>query len=299
MAFGRATYAPASSFPARRRASNSDANRHSPRTSSRRPANASPPARRNAARPQLQCRSEYDFSARHLTYILLYCARRSTRETFMPQIDCFICHLALQPTTIGSNPDVYHTNCERCGSYQASEWVAAWLAERLPPEARPIFSEWTYEQNRLGEVPLITKDDIPLIHNRRKLSMMEKTRRFLVYLAEKTPNPGVAVGIRFLHIEALLQTCRQRPADAARRRATATLTSSGPSSRLSMPARNSDHWPSSGADTGTSTGRLMLAILGGRTGVQRDAKDANGRKSEGQDMGRPPALTPAQPYTAP
>ena len=36
--------------------------------------------------------------------------------------------------------------------------------------------------------------------------MMEKTRRFLVYLAGKTPNPGVAVGIRFLHIEALLQT---------------------------------------------------------------------------------------------
>jgi DNA invertase Pin-like site-specific DNA recombinase len=52
------------------------------------------------------------------------------------------------------------------------------------------------------------------------------------------------------------------------------------------------------ADTGTSTGRLMLAILGGLADVERDlirTRTAEGRsraKAQGQQMGRPPALSP-------
>ena len=54
------------------------------------------------------------------------------------------------------------------------------------------------------------------------------------------------------------------------------------------------------ADTGTSTGRLMLAVLGGLADVERDlirTRTAEGRsraKAQGQHMGRPPALTPQQ-----
>jgi DNA invertase Pin-like site-specific DNA recombinase len=54
------------------------------------------------------------------------------------------------------------------------------------------------------------------------------------------------------------------------------------------------------ADTGTSTGRLMIAVLGGLADVERDlirTRTAEGRsraKARGQQMGRPPALTPAQ-----
>jgi DNA invertase Pin-like site-specific DNA recombinase len=54
------------------------------------------------------------------------------------------------------------------------------------------------------------------------------------------------------------------------------------------------------ADTGTSTGRLMLAVLGGLADVERDlirTRTAEGRsraKAQGQQMGRPPALTPQQ-----
>ena len=54
------------------------------------------------------------------------------------------------------------------------------------------------------------------------------------------------------------------------------------------------------ADTGTSTGRLMLAVLGGLADVERDlirTRTAEGRsraKARGQPMGRPPSLTPAQ-----
>ena len=54
------------------------------------------------------------------------------------------------------------------------------------------------------------------------------------------------------------------------------------------------------ADTGTSTGRLMLAVLGGLADVERDlirTRTAEGRsraKARGKHMGRPPSLTPAQ-----
>jgi DNA invertase Pin-like site-specific DNA recombinase len=54
------------------------------------------------------------------------------------------------------------------------------------------------------------------------------------------------------------------------------------------------------ADTGTSTGRLMIAVLGGLADVERDlirARTAEGRtraKARGQHMGRPPKLTPQQ-----
>jgi DNA invertase Pin-like site-specific DNA recombinase len=55
------------------------------------------------------------------------------------------------------------------------------------------------------------------------------------------------------------------------------------------------------ADTGTSTGRLMLAVLGGLADVERDlirTRTAEGRSratAQGKAMGRPPSLiTPAQ-----
>src|SRR6516164_4576068 len=54
------------------------------------------------------------------------------------------------------------------------------------------------------------------------------------------------------------------------------------------------------ADIGTSTGRLMLAVLGGLADVERDlirTRTAEGRsraKAQGKRMGRAPSLTPAQ-----
>ena len=54
------------------------------------------------------------------------------------------------------------------------------------------------------------------------------------------------------------------------------------------------------ADTATSTGRLMIAVLGGLADVERDlirTRTAEGRsraKTRGQHMGRPSKLTPAQ-----
>lgn len=58
------------------------------------------------------------------------------------------------------------------------------------------------------------------------------------------------------------------------------------------------------ADTATSTGRLMLAVLGGLADVERDlirTRTAEGRsraKARGQHMGRPPKLTIGQQVEA-
>jgi DNA invertase Pin-like site-specific DNA recombinase len=54
------------------------------------------------------------------------------------------------------------------------------------------------------------------------------------------------------------------------------------------------------ADTATSTGQLMIAVLGGLADVERDlirTRTAEGRAravARGQHMGRPPKLTPQQ-----
>jgi DNA invertase Pin-like site-specific DNA recombinase len=54
------------------------------------------------------------------------------------------------------------------------------------------------------------------------------------------------------------------------------------------------------ADTGSRTGRLMLAVLGGLADVERDlirtrtAEGRNRAKLKGKHMGRPPSLTPEQ-----
>src|ERR1700732_43159 len=58
------------------------------------------------------------------------------------------------------------------------------------------------------------------------------------------------------------------------------------------------------ADTATSTGRVMIAVLGGLADVERDlirTRTAEGRsraKARGQHMGRPPRLTVAQKVEA-
>jgi DNA invertase Pin-like site-specific DNA recombinase len=58
------------------------------------------------------------------------------------------------------------------------------------------------------------------------------------------------------------------------------------------------------ADTGTSTGRLMIAVLGGLADVERDlirtrtAEGRNRAQKRGQHMGRPPKLTAAQQIEA-
>jgi DNA invertase Pin-like site-specific DNA recombinase len=73
----------------------------------------------------------------------------------------------------------------------------------------------------------------------------------------------------------------------------APLTCSAPSSASWTPRPNSVHSPSRRLTPGTSTGRLMIAVLGGLADVERDlirTRTAEGRsrdKAQGRHMGRP------------
>jgi hypothetical protein len=66
------------------------------------------------------------------------------------------------------------------------------------------------------------------------------------------------------------------------------------------PRCNSVHWRSRGPTLGSSTGRLMIGVLGGLADVERDlirARTAEGRsraQNRGQHMGRRSKLTAAQ-----
>jgi len=72
------------------------------------------------------------------------------------------------------------------------------------------------------------------------------------------------------------------------------------STRFWTRAGNSACWPCRGADTATSAGRLMIAVLWGLADVERDApgrRTAEGRsraKARGQHMSRPPKFTTQQ-----
>jgi hypothetical protein len=120
-----------------------------------------------------------------------------------PETECVICLLPGQPGA-GSVAGRYRMTCGRCGRYEMDP--AADVAIRgLQPAERPIFSHWVYEQNLLGEVPVIRTENIPVILNRRKFSYAETTRLLLSYLAEKTTSPGQEVDTSDLKLQAALQ----------------------------------------------------------------------------------------------
>jgi hypothetical protein len=75
-------------------------------------------------------------------------------------------------------------------------------------------------------------------------------------------------------------------------------TFSPSSSESCTPRRRSDPWAEPGADTGTSTGRLMLAALGGLADVERDLIRTRSRRQEPRPRPRkahgPTPFTPEQ-----
>jgi hypothetical protein len=121
--------------------------------------------------------------------------------------DCVICELPKQPTTHGSTRLQYVMMCGRCGTYEiAYEPPDVHRAvQQLDAKERPLFSHWVYEQNRLGIVPNITGDVIPIILSRQKFTFVETTRRLLTHLLENTPVPGQHINALGFKVQAALQ----------------------------------------------------------------------------------------------
>jgi len=125
----------------------------------------------------------------------------------MPEAaDCLVCELPQQRTTEGATHLRYRTICERCGAYEIAPMDGVFTTVlQLQLEQRPIFSHWVYEQNRLGMVPNITAEDIPIISGRRRFSYVERTRLLLSYILENTTSPAQTVDTASLKVQAALQ----------------------------------------------------------------------------------------------
>jgi hypothetical protein len=124
----------------------------------------------------------------------------------MPEDDCVVCNLPQQRTTEGATRLRYRTICERCGAYEIAPLDEVFRnVSQLQPEQRPIFSHWVYEQNRLGMVPNITAEDIPVILSRRRFSYVERTRLLLAYISENSASPAQTADTASLKVQATLQ----------------------------------------------------------------------------------------------
>jgi hypothetical protein len=124
--------------------------------------------------------------------------------TKSPPTHCLFCdlHFVTVPATKGTR---YHAKCRRCGSHAVSYAEHDAMARRLQHEHRPVFSQWIYEKNRLGEVPTVDLSDIGVIASRQRFSFVERARRLLLYVYENTVTPGDPVDILYLPLQAALQ----------------------------------------------------------------------------------------------
>lgn len=97
---------------------------------------------------------------------------------------CFICRRAVKRNDafMPQNGHVrYIVSCDRCGTYELSDWAMNDL-DRLEPIERIKVSYWV---RQCSEPPTITVDNLPGILAQRPLRFIEKADRLLVLLAQK------------------------------------------------------------------------------------------------------------------
>jgi hypothetical protein len=118
---------------------------------------------------------------------------------------CVICLLPNQHRGFGENNLQFRIICERCGIYEVRHPESSGFSLALNDGTRPIVAEWIYQQNRLGDAPLITFERIASISTKRRLTFSEKMRRLLIYLSQNGSTPLQGVDIQTLKIQAVLQ----------------------------------------------------------------------------------------------
>jgi DNA invertase Pin-like site-specific DNA recombinase len=156
------------------------------------------------------------------------------------------------------------------------------MTEKSPPSRRPGYARVsTYGQTLDAQLEQLRKEGCNPIY-REKASGAQPTRRELLRML-KALGPGNVVTVT--RIDRLARSMFDLFAIVKQ------IVDAGAQFRsLAEP------W----ADTATSTGWLMIAILGGLADVERDlirTRTAEGRsraKAQGQHMGRPPKLAPQQ-----
>src|ERR1700686_2100087 len=121
--------------------------------------------------------------------------------------ECFVCKLRDQQSepALGDRAEVV---CDCCGSYEITGSAMAEIGS-VPEVERPLISEWVRSQNRLGSRPLITTHNLPILRGLPRLEFMERARRLLLYMAEKTGMLGTQVDVLAPELRAMLQTAHR------------------------------------------------------------------------------------------
>jgi ssDNA-binding Zn-finger/Zn-ribbon topoisomerase 1 len=107
--------------------------------------------------------------------------------------DCsMVCKLPDQKD-FNQNERKFDIECERCGRFKCA-FESSYELKDLSDDKRPIISEWIYEQNELGIVPVILPTNISALLSRHRLTFRERARRLLIYLSKQNQLPGVDLG---------------------------------------------------------------------------------------------------------
>jgi hypothetical protein len=123
----------------------------------------------------------------------------------MPGDDCYICRYPDTKKSFGRTNDRIRTICDRCGIYEILEMENGHIISQLNEKTRPIISEYIYQQNKLGDEPLILSGDLRALSDRRVLTFAERARRLLVYFYEEGSTPWHDVDVFEPRIQGALQ----------------------------------------------------------------------------------------------
>jgi len=100
----------------------------------------------------------------------------------------------------------YDVECPRCGNYVIADSVVRTLdSEPGPSRFRAVLSEWVDSQNSNGERPTITSDTLPGLRSLPTLPLMERAKRLLILMSDRTHRLGQSIDLSDPKVEVRLQ----------------------------------------------------------------------------------------------
>ncbi len=119
---------------------------------------------------------------------------------------CFICGRFNASVERAGHINAYDVECRRCGNYTIADAVVRTLeSEPTPSRFRAVLSEWVDGQNSNGERPTITSDKLPGLRSLPTLPLMERAKRLLILMSERTHRLGQSIDLSDPKVEARLQ----------------------------------------------------------------------------------------------
>jgi hypothetical protein len=123
---------------------------------------------------------------------------------------CFICDRINASVDHDRNTRSYDVECPRCGNYVIADSVTRTLeSEPTTSRFRAVLSEWVDGQNSNGERPTITSDNLPRLRSLPALPLIERAKRLLILVADRTHRLGQVIDLSNPKVEARLQAIDQ------------------------------------------------------------------------------------------